>query len=264
MSLPLAERGAVDAARAGDDLVVSVGPHRRVLTLPSVLRRCDVVGGAFDGTELRVRFRPNPTLWPRFTSRPTRRAAPAAAVPMTEGAGDLGDETRKLLGAVQDWARRTMPAPPSGHPGPECQWCPLCQAASVLRGEHPELTERAVEAGAAVVGALRALVEATGAHAPAAGADEPTHLRGCSASGSTPTKLPTPVSDLAIGVDIGGTKIAGGVVDESGRVLDTERRDTPGSDVARTEAAIVDVVDTLAARHDVCAVGHRRGRLDRQ
>ncbi len=61
MSLPLAERGAVDAARAGDDLVVSVGPHRRVLTLPSVLRRCDVVGGAFDGTELRVRFRPNPS-----------------------------------------------------------------------------------------------------------------------------------------------------------------------------------------------------------
>ncbi len=63
------------------------------------------------------------------------------------------------------------------------------------------------------------------------------------------------MSDLAIGVDIGGTKIAGGIVDSAGRVLDTERRDTPGSDVARTEAAIVDVVDTLAARHEVSAVG---------
>ncbi len=92
---------------------------------------------------------------------------------MTEGAGDLGDETRKLLGAVQDWARRTLPAPPGGQAAPECQWCPLCQAASVLRGEHPELTERVTEAGAAVVGALRALVEAAAAHG-AHGA-EPAH-----------------------------------------------------------------------------------------
>jgi arsenite-transporting ATPase len=58
MSLPLARRAEVDAVRAGDDLVVSVGPHRRVLTLPSRLRRCEVAGGEFDGRELRVRFRP--------------------------------------------------------------------------------------------------------------------------------------------------------------------------------------------------------------
>ena len=35
----------VDAVRAGDDLVVTVAGRRRVLSLPSVLRRCDVVGG---------------------------------------------------------------------------------------------------------------------------------------------------------------------------------------------------------------------------
>jgi arsenite-transporting ATPase len=64
MSLPLATRSAVDAARAGDDLVVTVGGHRRVLTLPSMLRRCIVVGGEFDDGELRVRFRPDPKLWP--------------------------------------------------------------------------------------------------------------------------------------------------------------------------------------------------------
>ncbi|WP_408651327.1 ROK family protein, partial [Jatrophihabitans sp.] len=41
---------------------------------------------------------------------------------------------------------------------------------------------------------------------------------------------------LAIGVDIGGTKVAAGVVDDQGRVIDSTRRPTPGSDVAKTEA----------------------------
>ena len=61
LALPLAERADVEAARAGDDLVVTVGAHRRVLTLPNMLRRCLVTGGEFDGRELRVRFRPDPT-----------------------------------------------------------------------------------------------------------------------------------------------------------------------------------------------------------
>jgi glucokinase len=60
---------------------------------------------------------------------------------------------------------------------------------------------------------------------------------------------------LAIGVDIGGTKVAAGVVDDDGRVLDRERRDTPGHDVAETESTIVEVVSALCARHDVDAVG---------
>ena len=30
-----------------------------------------------------------------------------------------------------------------------------------------------------------------------------------------------------IGVDVGGTKVLGGVVDESGKVIETARRDTP-------------------------------------
>jgi hypothetical protein len=30
-----------------------------------VLRRCEVVGGELADQELRVRFRPNPSLWPR-------------------------------------------------------------------------------------------------------------------------------------------------------------------------------------------------------
>lgn len=62
--LPLAERATVGATRIGDDLVLTVGGHRRVLALPSVLRRCEVVGGDFADHELRVRFRPDPALWP--------------------------------------------------------------------------------------------------------------------------------------------------------------------------------------------------------
>ncbi|HJQ44481.1 MAG TPA: ArsA family ATPase [Jatrophihabitantaceae bacterium] len=59
LALPLATRADVDAVRAGDDLVITVGGHRRVLTLPNVLRRCVVAGGQFDGERLRVRFRPD-------------------------------------------------------------------------------------------------------------------------------------------------------------------------------------------------------------
>ena len=60
---------------------------------------------------------------------------------------------------------------------------------------------------------------------------------------------------LAVGVDIGGTKVAAGVVDEGGRVIDREWRDTPGADVAATEEVIAEVVRALAGRHAITAVG---------
>ncbi|MGX7680455.1 ROK family glucokinase [Jatrophihabitans sp. DSM 45814] len=60
---------------------------------------------------------------------------------------------------------------------------------------------------------------------------------------------------LAIGVDIGGTKVLAGVVDESGQVIETTRRLTPGDDVAQTEAVIADAVTELSSRHAVSAVG---------
>lgn len=60
---------------------------------------------------------------------------------------------------------------------------------------------------------------------------------------------------LAIGIDIGGTKILGGVVDASGKILDTERRDTPLEGGLETVNAIADVAKTLAKRHDVATVG---------
>jgi glucokinase len=60
---------------------------------------------------------------------------------------------------------------------------------------------------------------------------------------------------LAIGVDVGGTKIAAGLVDEEGRVAATTRRDTPSTDPERIEEAIADVVRDLATDRDVDAVG---------
>ncbi len=61
---------------------------------------------------------------------------------------------------------------------------------------------------------------------------------------------------LTIGVDIGGTKVLGGVVDADGKVLTEARRDTPAKDVAATLDRIVDVVKELSAAHaDVEAIG---------
>jgi glucokinase len=61
----------------------------------------------------------------------------------------------------------------------------------------------------------------------------------------------------AVGVDIGGTKVAGGLVGADGTVLDTARRATPGASVTETENAIVAVVEELAERADgpVAGVG---------
>jgi arsenite-transporting ATPase len=63
LALPLADRATTDLARVGDDLVVTVGGHRRVLALPSALRRCVVAGAALREGRLRVRFEPDPDQW---------------------------------------------------------------------------------------------------------------------------------------------------------------------------------------------------------
>ena len=56
-------------------------------------------------------------------------------------------------------------------------------------------------------------------------------------------------NDLAIGIDIGGTKVAGGVVDGEGRVIARARRDTPHRSTAPhvVEDVIVDAVKELLA-----------------
>ncbi|MET9500247.1 ArsA-related P-loop ATPase [Streptomyces sp. NPDC006622] len=65
LPLPGAIRDELDLVRRGDELVVTAGPFRRIVPLPSVLRRCTVEGAALRDGELRVRFAPDPALWPR-------------------------------------------------------------------------------------------------------------------------------------------------------------------------------------------------------
>jgi glucokinase len=60
---------------------------------------------------------------------------------------------------------------------------------------------------------------------------------------------------LACGVDIGGTKIAGGVVDENGKVLEELRVESPATDAEAIEEAVAGLVKELGSRHDIKAVG---------
>lgn len=63
--LPGVVREELGLIRRGDELVVTAGPFRRIVTLPSALRRCTVAGAGLRDGELRVRFAPDPDLWPQ-------------------------------------------------------------------------------------------------------------------------------------------------------------------------------------------------------
>ncbi|MEU4659094.1 ArsA-related P-loop ATPase [Streptomyces sp. NPDC023723] len=65
LPLPGAVRDDLDLVRRGDELVVAAGPFRRIVALPSALRRCTVAGAALRDGRLSVRFTPDPRLWPR-------------------------------------------------------------------------------------------------------------------------------------------------------------------------------------------------------
>lgn len=65
LPLPGATKDGLDLVRRGDELVVDAGGFRRILPLPSALRRCTVEGAALRDGALRVRFTPDPGLWPR-------------------------------------------------------------------------------------------------------------------------------------------------------------------------------------------------------
>jgi glucokinase len=59
----------------------------------------------------------------------------------------------------------------------------------------------------------------------------------------------------AVGVDVGGTKIAAGVVDEQGRVVEKTRVPSPTHDPLLLEAAVAEVIADLKGRHEIGAVG---------
>ncbi|PVY97302.1 ROK family glucokinase [Actinomycetospora cinnamomea] len=63
------------------------------------------------------------------------------------------------------------------------------------------------------------------------------------------------MSELTVGVDVGGTKIAAGVVDEDGKLLASTRRETPATDTRMVLEAIGDAVRELRSHHEVVAIG---------
>lgn len=76
------------------------------------------------------------------------------------------------------------------------------------------------------------------------------------ADGSAGTsQRPEPVGPLTVGVDIGGTKIAAGVVDARGVILARTKRATDPEDPAGIEASVVDCVRELSADHVIAGVG---------
>ena|SRR5688572_25119729 len=80
---------------------------------------------------------------------------------MTTGA-DWVDEARRLLDAfVAGSAAKAADQPAGGgraH-GSDCSWCPLCQAAAVVRGERPEVTAALADVLTATATALRTFAE---------------------------------------------------------------------------------------------------------
>ena len=60
---------------------------------------------------------------------------------------------------------------------------------------------------------------------------------------------------LACGIDVGGTKIAGGVVAEDGTVIEELRVESPATDAEAIEEAIAGLVTELRSRHDIATVG---------
>ena len=60
---------------------------------------------------------------------------------------------------------------------------------------------------------------------------------------------------LTIGIDVGGTKVLGGVVDDSGKVLTTARKDTPRQGGTALTETIANVAKELLEQHSVSSVG---------
>jgi hypothetical protein len=90
-------------------------------------------------------------------------------------ASDWLDQARRLLDAfVQGQAAPA--ARGSASNGADCAWCPLCQAAAVVRGERPEVTAALADVLTATATALRSFAESVQpaeSGMPAATDDEP-------------------------------------------------------------------------------------------
>jgi arsenite-transporting ATPase len=64
LELPQVDPGSLTLGRVDDELIIGSAGMKRRVRLASVLRRCIVSDAQLRGSELTVRFRPNPEVWP--------------------------------------------------------------------------------------------------------------------------------------------------------------------------------------------------------
>ena len=135
LRLPGAADGPLELARVGDDLAVTVGGVRRLVALPSVLRRCTVTAARLDGDDLCVVFAPDPAVVDPMTDPWVRRAR--------RGVGRAARPRAHALDRVEPVLDRLRIEPPTADGAETCAACPLCAVMAALRGERPELAAAA-------------------------------------------------------------------------------------------------------------------------
>ena len=90
-------------------------------------------------------------------------------------ATDWIDQARGLLDLLKQGLAQDKAAPPvGGEQAGDCRWCPVCQAAAVVRGERPEVTAALADVLTSAADALRTLAEADRPAAPEPAADPVT------------------------------------------------------------------------------------------
>lgn len=187
--------------------------------------------------------------------------------------GSVAEETARLLrvlgGGPPNTDDRADPATAptidttSATHSRTCTWCPLCRGVELVKGLSPE-TLRSLADVATL--AATTFADLAARHSPSARSEEEAPpprrprppVEDIVVTGTDPRGEEGVNGPLTIGIDIGGTKVAGGVVDARGALLATARTVTP--DRSRSprvvEETILSVVDELRAVHpDVAAVG---------
>jgi hypothetical protein len=95
---------------------------------------------------------------------------------MTPGT-DWIDQARRVLDALRGGSGDAAPTPggdPAAAHDTDCRWCPICQVASVVRGERPEVTAALADVLSAAATALRAFAADGGEPQGAPDDAEPT------------------------------------------------------------------------------------------
>ena len=185
--------------------------------------------------------------------------------------GSVGEEAVKLLQALQEWAKESgqeygdsVGAAAAGAGGllqsvnehiatggQDCTYCPVCRMISAVRATSPEVKQHLDHRGVVPApgrGRIhgdprpRRVADAFGGRG---GAHRPVRRR----------RVGGRLMGLTIGVDVGGTKVAAGVVDEDGTILKRARRESPATDTEAIQETIADLVSELASGLDVEGVG---------